>query len=91
MRPGAATRECGAASASRISHKTSLRRSSGCEKGDSEDLLGRGIVGLDIAVDEDGQVVGGGVDLVLLLGDVQLSHQLVEHLDGALVLLGRHG
>ena len=57
----------------------------------SEYLLGRGIVGLDIAIDEDGQVVGGRVDLVLLLADVQLSHQLVKHLDGALVLLGgRH-
>lgn len=52
--------------------------------------LGRGIVGLDVAVDEDGEVVGGSVDLILLAGDVQLGHQVIEDLDGALVLLGRH-
>lgn len=53
-------------------------------------LLGRGVLGLDIAVDEHGEIVCRSVDLVLVLGDVELSHQLIQHLDGALVLLGRH-
>lgn len=53
-------------------------------------LLGRGILLLDVSVDEDSDLLGDTVDLVLLLGDVELGQELVEHLDRLLVLRLRH-
>ena len=44
-------------------------------------LLCGGILLLDIAVDEGGDVSCGSVDLVLGLGDVQLAEQLLENFD----------
>ena len=50
-------------------------------------ILGWSIGLLDWAVDEGSNVGRGGVDLVLGLRDVQLSHKVIEDLDGLLVLL----
>lgn len=41
---------------------------------------------LDVTVDEGGERVCGGVDLVLGLGHVQLAEKLLKHLDGLGVL-----
>lgn len=56
-----------------------------------EDLLCGGIVLLDGTVDEDGEVVGGGVDVFLGLADGELGHQLVKNLDAVLVFVGHLG
>jgi len=54
------------------------------------DLLDWGITVLNIAVDEGCDVVGGGIDVLLSLGDPQLCHQFVKNLLAVFVLLGRH-
>lgn len=50
-------------------------------------LLCWSVLLLDRAVDEGGDVVGGGVDLVLRRGHVQLCHQVIEDLDGLSIFL----
>jgi hypothetical protein len=50
------------------------------------DSLGRGILLLNVAVDEDGDLLRDTVDLILGLGDVQLGQELFEHLQRLLVL-----
>lgn len=50
------------------------------------DSLGRGILLLNVTVDEDGDLLGDTVDLILGLGDVQLGQELFEHLQRLLVL-----
>lgn len=52
--------------------------------------LGWGVVLLDGRIDEDGQVVGGGVYVLLSLGDPELCHQFIKNLDGVFVLFGGH-
>lgn len=52
--------------------------------------LDRNIEVLDGAVDERGQLEGGALDLSGILGDVELRHELVEHLDALGVFLGSH-
>lgn len=53
---------------------------------DGRNSLGGSILLLNVSVDEDGNLLGELVDLVLLLGDGQLSQKLIEHLDALLVL-----
>jgi hypothetical protein len=48
-------------------------------------LLCWGVVLLDRAIDENGDIVGGSLDGSWIFADGQLSHQLVEHLDAVLV------
>jgi hypothetical protein len=50
------------------------------------DSLGGGILLLNVAVDEDGNLLRDTVDLILGLGDVQLGQELLEHLQRLLVL-----
>lgn len=50
------------------------------------DLLSGSIALLNVAVDEGGEVVGGGEDLILLLGDAELRKELLQDLDALRVL-----
>lgn len=58
-------------------------------------VLGWGILLLDRAVDEDGDVVSGSVDSSLVGADAELGQQVIKDLDGLGVLLlldlGSHG
>ena len=53
-------------------------------------LLGGCILLLNVTVDEGGNFLRDTVDLVLLLGNVELGKELVEHLDRLFVLRFRH-
>ena len=50
------------------------------------DSLGRGVLLLNVSIDEGSDLLGELVDLVLLLGDSELGEELIEHLDRLLVL-----
>ena len=68
-----------------------------CRDGDVEGggyLLGWGILLLNRTVDEGRNVASCGINLVLGLGNAQLSHQVIEDLDGLRIFLadlGIHG
>lgn len=54
------------------------------------DLLDGRLAILDVTVDEGSKIGGGGVDVLLGLGDRQLCHQFIKNILAVFVLLSRH-